>query len=548
MALARSVTLGTLGAVGALVLALTCAGSASAQEPTPTPTQPTIPPPRDSFLRPGPASSTATPPATPSGQGIAVLAIGPARDEAFALARAVYGSRLRPTSLDEVRARVLAGAPPPPNASRELRELAEVRAGITTEDAAARRLLTGLAQQVGAQALLVVKVDRGAALPSTEDAGADAAADAGNAAPATTVVARLFLTDSGDFDAARYAPDPGLEGAAAWRSTVTSLEARFPPTSRVVGPNAATVGHAGQDQAGGGEILGILRIWLVLGGGGRGGPPGRRLLLRDAGHGVRPNPCSIEGAALNRHRNRDLQRTSGIQTTTMSASVRVVRTLLSALLAFVLLFASSTSRAQELREAPSQTGQAGVTAGMTVTPKLDPTPIAAPRDVPQVSPSEVAIPRVPSTYITRELGWLSSRIPAVGHRARRVAPAGRGRRSRRSSRSLLGQPVLGHVEVRITPTFDGHGACSRRRRAPPPAYASGVAYPSLRLVIISMLAPRGADGDRSRRGVPSRARARRARRRGPRTARPRVVQRRPRGRICAARTASIARRSWPRPP
>ncbi len=239
MPLARSVTLGALGAGCTLVLALTCAGSAWAQEPTPTPTQPTLSAPRDSFLRPGPAPSSAvsSPPSAPAGQGIAVLAIGPARDEAFALARAVYGSRLRPTSLDEVRARVLAGAPPPPNASRELRELAEVRAGITTEDAAARRLLTGLAQQVGAQALLVVKVERG---PATEDAGADAAADAGNAAPATTVVARLFLTDSGDFDAARYAPDPGLEGAAAWRSTVTSLEARFPPVSRTVGPSAAT--------------------------------------------------------------------------------------------------------------------------------------------------------------------------------------------------------------------------------------------------------------------------------------------------------------------
>jgi hypothetical protein len=50
----------------------------------------------------------------------------------------------------------------------------------------------------------------------------------------------LFLTDSGDFDAARYSPDPGLEGPAAWKSTVTSLEARFPSVSRVVGPNAAT--------------------------------------------------------------------------------------------------------------------------------------------------------------------------------------------------------------------------------------------------------------------------------------------------------------------
>lgn len=234
--------------VATLVLALAPAGSASAQDPIPTPSQPTLAPPADTFVIPGP-------PAKPAGQGIAVLAIGPARDEAFALARAIYGSRLRPTTLDEVRARVLAGAAPPPNASRELRELAEVRAGITTEDAAARRLLTGLAQQVGAQALLVVKVERApapAAVPAgppapSDDAGAaaagaaaDAGSAAGNAMPATTVVARLFLADSGDFDAARYGPDPGLEGAAAWKSTVTSLEARFPKVSRTVGTDAAT--------------------------------------------------------------------------------------------------------------------------------------------------------------------------------------------------------------------------------------------------------------------------------------------------------------------
>jgi hypothetical protein len=211
---------------------------------------------------PSPAASA--PPGKPAGQGIAVLAVGPVRDEAFALARAIYGSRLRPTSLDEVRARVLAGAPPPANASRELRELAEVRAAITGEDAAGRRLLTGLAQQVGAQALLVVRVEGSgapkapASAPATigplapapdsgasPDGGAPAApaeppSATGNVPATPAVVARLFLTDSGDFDAARYGPEPGLEGAAAWRATITSLESRFPPVSRAVGPSAAT--------------------------------------------------------------------------------------------------------------------------------------------------------------------------------------------------------------------------------------------------------------------------------------------------------------------
>ena len=214
--------------------------------------------------QPGAASSApsaqAAQPAKPAGQGVAVLAIGSSRDEAFALARAIYGSRLRPHALDEVRARVLAGAPPPANASRELRELAEVRAGLVTgEDAAGRRLLTGLAAQVGAEALLVVRVERNAAPPpapagpppAAGDAGVpDAAPDAsppegspatGNAAPTTTVVARLFLADPGDFDAARYSPEPGLEGAAAWRSTVASLEARFPSASRPVGAATAAL-------------------------------------------------------------------------------------------------------------------------------------------------------------------------------------------------------------------------------------------------------------------------------------------------------------------
>jgi hypothetical protein len=186
-------------------------------------------------------AAQAAKPATPAGQGIAVVAVGPARDEAFALARAVYGSRLRPTSLDEVRARVLAGGPAPANASRELRDLAEIRAGITGDDAAGRRLLGGIAQQIGAQALLVVKVERSAAPPAPEGPppAEDAGSAAGNAAPATTVVARLFLAETGDFDAARYVPEPGLEGPAAWRSTVVSLEGRFPPVARTAAPGAA---------------------------------------------------------------------------------------------------------------------------------------------------------------------------------------------------------------------------------------------------------------------------------------------------------------------
>ena len=223
--------------------------------------------PSPSAMAQGPAAAASSAQVVkPAGQGIAVLAVGSAREtreEAFALGRAIYGSRLRPTALDEVRARILAGDPLPPNASRELRELSEVRAALTGDDGATRRLLTGIAQQVGAQALLVVTVERGIAAaatpagppgPPAPDAGAaavsadggasesPATADAGNgnAAAPSTVVARLFLADPGEFDAARYSPEPGASGVAAWKATATSLEGRFPQPSRTVGPDAAT--------------------------------------------------------------------------------------------------------------------------------------------------------------------------------------------------------------------------------------------------------------------------------------------------------------------
>lgn len=216
-----------------VVAALATAGAAHAQVPS----LPSLPP------------AAAEPAKKPAPQGVAVLASGGAREEAFVLARAVYRSSLRPRGLDELRARVLAGDPAPAAASKDVKELAELRASIGGEDVAGRKLLSSIAQQLGVQGLLVVSrvgrpseeahadVDAGVE-EATADAGAAVVGDAGAAvaaldagvvdrAPpvAPTVVARLFLADTGDFDAARYAPDP--EGG--WQRTVASLARRFPP-------------------------------------------------------------------------------------------------------------------------------------------------------------------------------------------------------------------------------------------------------------------------------------------------------------------------------
>jgi hypothetical protein len=168
-----------------------------------------------------------------------------------------------------------------------------------------------------------------------------------------------------------------------------------------------------------------------------------------------------------------------------------VRTLLSAILALILTVASTLAGAQELRELPGP-AQTGVTAGLTISPKVPDGPaLTTPRDVPEVTPSEVTIPLVPSSYITRDLGWLKLSYPPAAQE--RVDPLLRDAEAVKAQlTTLLGQPVLGHLELRITPTFEDMRKLAPIG-APPPSYASGVAYPKLHLVLISMLAPRGAD-------------------------------------------------------
>lgn len=143
--------------------------------------------------------------AAPAPQGVAVLGTNGAKDDAFALARAVYASSLRPRAVDEMRARILAGEQPAVG-GKELKDLSDLRASINGDDVASKRLLASIATQFNLQGILVV----------SEKAAPDA--DAG-VAPS----AQLFVAARGDFDAARYEPTDG------WNATVTSVAARFPP-------------------------------------------------------------------------------------------------------------------------------------------------------------------------------------------------------------------------------------------------------------------------------------------------------------------------------
>jgi hypothetical protein len=152
----------------------------------------------------------------------------------------------------------------------------------------------------------------------------------------------------------------------------------------------------------------------------------------------------------------------------------LVRMLLAAVVALVLTLGAGAARAQEIRELP----------GAREVPAL-----SQPTDVPLVPPGEAVIPPVPASYVTRDLGWLRLSYPPAA--TARVASLLHDADSIKSEISeVLGQDILSRVEVRITPTT-GDMAKLAPIGSPPPAYASGVAYPRLHLVLISMFAPRG---------------------------------------------------------
>jgi hypothetical protein len=167
--------------------------------PLPAPSAPAPAATAPAVLPPLPPSS---PPAAAAASGLAVVAVGGATDAAWPLARAVYAnSSLRPAGLDEAAARVLCGEAPAQGASRDVRDVADSLAAVHGDDAPSRMLLVAIARRLNVRALVVVRVEGG------------------------QPTARVFLPESGAFDAAAYAPDGGP--AIAWSATASSLARTF---------------------------------------------------------------------------------------------------------------------------------------------------------------------------------------------------------------------------------------------------------------------------------------------------------------------------------
>ncbi len=182
---------------------------------------------------------------------------------------------------------------------------------------------------------------------------------------------------------------------------------------------------------------------------------------------------------------------------------RYLRHLLACLVALVVAFGGGRAveaKAPELGELPpNASGGAGLhVAG--ASPSLGSGPeqtkgpaLVVPHDVPVVLPTaQVTIPPVPPSYVTKNVGgWLElSYPPAASERVESILRDADAVKAELSG--YLGQPVLSRVIVRVAPTVADMARLAPVD-APPPEWASGVSYNGMHFVLLSMLAPRGAE-------------------------------------------------------
>lgn len=105
-------------------------------------------------------------------------------------------------------------------------------------------------------------------------------------------------------------------------------------------------------------------------------------------------------------------------------------------------------------------------------------------DVPH-TPEKLELPRAPSTFTTTDRGWIHfSYPPGTRDRLREVLRDAEAVREELSNR--LGQRVLTDVHVRVART-PGEMTTLAPEGAPYPKYASGVAYPDIGLVLLTLL-------------------------------------------------------------
>lgn len=119
--------------------------------------------------------------------------------------------------------------------------------------------------------------------------------------------------------------------------------------------------------------------------------------------------------------------------------------------------------------------------------------VQQPPDVPlSIQPSALKLPDLPADMVVEEHGWLRVAYPKGTEM--RVKPfVDEADALKETLENAFGQPVLDHVELRIARSPEGMAALALTS-LPPPPWAVGVAYGSVRLVLVSLVEPSSHEG------------------------------------------------------
>jgi hypothetical protein len=117
---------------------------------------------------------------------------------------------------------------------------------------------------------------------------------------------------------------------------------------------------------------------------------------------------------------------------------------------------------------------------------------SAPHDSPMVlEPAGVTIPALLPDMTSRSHGWLTLAYP-ITVESKALALLDDADAFKADLEAWFGQPVLEHVEVRLTRSFEDMTALAPVAH-PPPSYAVGVAYGPFHLVLVSLREPKTAE-------------------------------------------------------
>jgi hypothetical protein len=126
--------------------------------------------------------------------------------------------------------------------------------------------------------------------------------------------------------------------------------------------------------------------------------------------------------------------------------------------------------------------QPAAAEGETAAPSMAPVDVGL-----VVQPEAAKLPALPPDFQRVDSGWLVVEFPSsIRDRAQALARDAEEFRARLAAD--LGQPVLDHALVRIARNPEQMAQLAPEG-SPPFVYASGMAYPSLHLILLTMLAP-----------------------------------------------------------